>query len=322
MSSKHERAGHGHGHGHSHDHSHDHSHGTATTSRKRLLIALTITGSVFVLEVIGAVLTGSLVLLVDAAHMLTDLVGLIVAVTAATLMHRPPSDRYTWGLQRTEILAALGQAALLLGVGLFALVEGVQRLFVPPEVPSSLLLIFGVVGLLANGLSILVLMGGRGENLNMRAAFLEVVNDALGSVAVIVSAVLIATLGWVRSDAVAGILVAALIVPRTLILLRASASVLLERTPPGLDLAEVRKHILARPGVVAVHDLHASLVATDLPTLTAHVVIDDEVLTGARRDELLHDLQSCVEQHFPVRIEHSTFQLEPKSHGNEHGTHA
>lgn len=299
---------------------HDHSH--AAAPRRRLAIALCITGSIFVVEVVGAVLTGSLALLVDAAHMLTDLVGLAVAVSAALLMEKPPSDRYTWGLKRSEILAALGQAALLLGVGLFALVEGVRRLFEPPAVPSTALLIFGVVGLVANIASITVLAGGRGDNLNMRAAFLEVVNDALGSVAVIVSAVLIATLGWERADAVAGIAVAALIVPRTLILIRASVGVLLERTPPGLDLAEVRAHILSRPGVVAVHDLHASLVSSQLPTLSAHIVIDETVIDDAGRDALLRDLQSCVGEHFPVHIEHSTFQLEAVGYGDEDGLHS
>ena len=181
-----------------------HSHDTGeATPRNRLLIAFSITASVFVIEVIGAVITGSLALLVDAAHMLTDVIGLAMAVTAAHLMNRPPSDRYTFGLRRAEVLAALAQAALLLGVGIFALVEGVRRLFEPPEIASGSLLFFGIVGLVANIASLLVLMSGRTRNLNMRAAFLEVFNDALGSVGVIVSAILIATLGWYQADAVA-----------------------------------------------------------------------------------------------------------------------
>lgn len=167
----------------------------------------------------------------------------------------------------------------------------------------------------------LVLFSGRGRNLNMRAAFLEVVNDALGSVGVIASAILIAVFGWYQADAVAGVLIALLIIPRTLILLRASGRVLLESTPAGLDLEDVRRHILALPHVVAVHDLHATQVSTDLPTLTAHVVVDDTVTMEASA-ELLASLQQCVSEHFAVSIEHSTFQIEPESHPGEHDTHA
>ncbi len=300
----------------------EHSHGAGeATPRNRLLIAFSITLSVFVVEVIGSIITGSLALLVDAGHMLTDVIGLAVAVTAAQLMNRPPSDRHTWGLRRAEVLAALAQAALLLAVGIFALVEGVRRLFEPPEIASGSLLFFGLVGLVANIASLLVLMGGRKRNLNMRAAFLEVFNDALGSVGVIASAILIATLGWYQADAVAGILIALLIIPRTFILLRASGSVLLESTPPGLELGDVRRHILGLPHVVDVHDLHASQVSTDLPTLTAHVVVDD-TLTPDQSAQLLRELQECVAEHFPVSIEHSTFQIEPQSHPGEHITHA
>ncbi|MDZ4235031.1 MAG: cation diffusion facilitator family transporter, partial [Dietzia sp.] len=256
-----------------------------------------------------------------AGHMLTDVIGLAMAVTAANLMNRPPSDRHTWGLRRAEVLSALAQAALLLGVGIFALVEGIRRLFEPPEIASGSLLFFGIVGLVANIASLLVLMSGRTRNLNMRAAFLEVLNDALGSGGVIASAILIATLGWYQADAIAGILIALLIIPRTFILLRASGSVLLESTPPALDLAEVRRHILELPQVVAVHDLHASQVSTDLPTLTAHVVVDD-TLTPEQSARLLRALQECVAEHFPVSIEHATFQIEPQSHPGEHTTHA
>ncbi|WP_336648338.1 cation diffusion facilitator family transporter [Microbacterium sp. MMO-10] len=302
------------GAGHSHD-------AGGTTPRRRLMIAFAITASFFIIEVIGSILTGSLALLVDAAHMLTDLIGLAMATTAAQLMNRAPSDRHTWGLRRAEVLAALAQAALLLGVGIFALVEGVRRLIEPPEIASGSLLVFGIIGLAANLASLWVLMGGRNHNLNMRAAFLEVANDALGSVGVIVSAVLIAAFGWYRADAVAGILIAVLIIPRTLILLRASASVLLESTPPGLDLAQVRAHILELPQVIAVHDLHASQVSTDLPTLTAHVVVDD-TLTVNDMALLLRKLQECVAEHFSVSIEHSTFQLEPRSHPDEHLAHS
>ncbi|WP_314646758.1 cation diffusion facilitator family transporter [uncultured Microbacterium sp.] len=299
---------------------HSHSASGGRTPRTRLVVAFSITASVFVIEVVGAVVTGSLALLVDAAHMLTDVVGLAMAVTAASLMNRPPSPRYTFGLRRAEVLAALAQATLLLGVGLFALVEGIRRLFEPPEIASGSLLFFGIVGLVANIASLLVLMGGRGRNLNMRAAFLEVVNDALGSAGVILSAVLIAVFGWYQADAVAGVLIALLIIPRTLVLLKASGRVLLESTPTGLDLEKVRRHMLELPHVIAVHDLHATQVSTDLPTLTAHVVVDDAT-TMDDSATLLRSLQECVSQHFAISVEHSTFQIETESHSGEHSTH-
>lgn len=299
-----------------------HSHGTGDTSRTRLLIAFCITFSVLIAEIIGAIITGSLALMVDAIHMLTDVIGLSLALGAARLMQRPPSDRHTWGLRRAEILGALAQAALLLAVGIYALVEGIKRLFEPPGISSGLLLVFGVIGLVANIVSLAVLMGGsKKRNLNMKAAVLEVVNDALGSVAVIASALLIMAFGWYRADSIAAILIAVLIIPRTLVIIKQAASVLLEATPPGLDLAEVRQHILDLDHVVAVHDLHASQVSTDLPTLSAHVVVDDD-LPADTYAGLLKNLQTCVAEHFPVSIEHSTFQIEPVSHSSEDAAHA
>ncbi|MFL2002041.1 cation diffusion facilitator family transporter [Microbacterium sp. A1-JK] len=299
----------------------EHSHGSKTTPRSRLVIAFSITASVFIVEVFGAVLTGSLALLVDAAHMLTDVIGLALALTAANLMNRKPSDRHTWGFRRAEVLGALTQAALLFGVGMFALVEGVRRLFEPPEIASGSLLLFGIIGLIANVVALVVLTGGRSENLNMRAAFLEVLNDALGSVAVIVSAILISTLGWNQSDALAGIAISLLIVPRTVVLMRASGSVLLETTPKGLDLADVRAHLLELPHVVEVHDMHASHISTDLPVLTAHVVVEDEYLRNGDGGALLRSLQQCVAEHFPISVEHSTFQIEPASYEEDHLPH-
>ncbi|WP_341231824.1 cation diffusion facilitator family transporter, partial [Nocardioides salarius] len=266
--------------------------------------------------------TGSLALLVDTAHMLTDTVGLGMALVASVLMTRPATDRHTWGLRRAEVIAALAQAALLLAVGGFALVEGVRRLVTPADVPSTSLLVFGVVGLVANLVALAVLTGGRRSNLNMRAAYLEVANDALGSVAVIVSAVLIAAFGWVRADSVAGLLIALLILPRTLLLLRDSTRVLLESVPPGLDLADVRRHILEVEHVVDVHDLHVTRVSSDLPVLTAHVTMQRACFESGHSGEVLRELQECVAEHFDVAIEHSTFQIEPEGHaGTEHAHH-
>jgi cobalt-zinc-cadmium efflux system protein len=157
----------------------------------------------------------------------------------------------------------------------------------------------------------------------MRAAFLEVLNDALGSLAVIVAAIVIATTGYERADAIVSILIALMILPRTVLLLRETTSVLLESTPRGLDLGDVRRHLLEVEHVQAVHDLHASQVATGLPVLTAHVVVDDSCFQDGHAPQMLDQLQACVAEHFPVSIEHSTFQLEPVGHRtHEHGAHA
>jgi len=297
-----------------HDHSHGHSHADAETHQGRIAVALGVTLAVFVLQVIGALLTGSLALLFDSAHVLTDAGGLAMALLAARLMTRPSTDRRTWGFARAEVLAATAQAAILLAVGLIVLVEGVKRLFHPTEIASQQMIIFGAIGLLGNVISLVVLAGGRGKNFNMRAAFLEVVNDALGSVAVIIAAVIIATTGWLQADAVVAMLIGVMILPRTVKLLWETINVLLESTPSGLDLAKVREHILALDHVREVHDLHASQIATGLPVLSAHVVVDEGCFHDGHAPAMLDQLQKCVAGHFAVSVEHSTFQLEPVGH--------
>ncbi|MBG6055823.1 cobalt-zinc-cadmium efflux system protein [Salinibacterium sp. CAN_S4] len=308
----------------SHDHASRtsaHSHGSGS-SRGRLAIALGITSVVLVAEVIGAIVTGSLALLVDAAHMLTDAGGLTIALVAATLAGRPATAKRTWGFARGEVLGATAQAAVLLAVGIVVVVEAVQRLFDPPELAGDLLVVFGVIGLLGNVASIAVLASQRGKNLNMRAAFLEVVNDALGSVAVIVAALVILLTGFQFADAIAAIIIGALIVPRAVLLLRDSTNVLLESTPKGVDLESVRGHLLELEHVIGVHDLHVSQIATGLPVLTAHVVVEDGCFYDGHNAQMLDSLQHCVAEHFDVQIEHSTFQLEPAGHGaHEHPTH-
>ena len=300
-----------------------HEHGTESQSRGRLGVALAIATLILVVEIVGAATTGSLSLLVDAGHMLTDAAGLTIALIAATLVSRPATASLTWGYRRAEVLAALGQAAVLLAVGIYGLVQGIERLISPPAVPSGDLLVFGVIGLVGNVASIGVLTSRRHESLNLRAAFLEVVNDALGSVAVIVAAVVISATGWLQADAAAGILIALLIVPRTLSLLRDTTGVLLEAAPRGLDLDAVREHVLQLQHVRGVHDLHASQIATGLPILSAHVVVEKGCFEDGHAPRILDDLQACVLEHFSVAIEHSTFQLEPETHAeHEHVEHA
>jgi cobalt-zinc-cadmium efflux system protein len=284
--------------------------GAPADHRVRLWIAFGLTATIVLAQAIGSVITGSLALLTDTAHAITDASGLLVALIAATLMLRPANPKRTWGFRRIEVIAALGQAALLLVVGTYAAVEGVRRLFEPPEVAAGEMLVFGIIGLVANIVAITILSSSRGANFNMRAAFLEVINDALGSLGVIVAAIVIATTGFQQADAVAGLLIAALIVPRAIALMRDTLRVLMEFTPKGLDLEDVRRHILELEHVTDVHDLHASTVATGLPTLTAHVVVEDRCSTDGHAAEVLHEVRKCVADHFPVSVLHSTFQIE------------
>ena len=305
-------AHHGHGghHGHHHDHSHAPSPEDAASMRPRLLIAFSLAVVIVLAQAIGSLVTGSLALLTDTAHAVTDASGLLVALTAASLMTRPATSRRTWGFRRIEVLAALGQSVLLLAVGIYTAVEGVHRLFAPPEVPGTELLIFGVVGLVANAIGIAVLATARNANFNMRAAFLEVLNDALGSLGVIVAAIVIWLTGFYQADALAGLFIAALIVPRAMRLMRQTTAVLMEFTPDGLDLDAMREHMLRVEGVVEVHDVHASMVATDLPVVTAHVVVADSCFHDGSAVTILDRIRSCVATHFEVSVEHSTFQLE------------
>jgi cobalt-zinc-cadmium efflux system protein len=301
---------------------HDHDHGARSANRRRLAVAFAITCAILAAQIVGAVVTGSLALIVDASHLLTDAGGLAMALLAARLATRPATSRRTWGYARAEVLAATAQAAVLLGVGLFVLVEGVSRLINPPAVPPGGLLVFGVIGLVGNGAALAVLAGARAANFNLRAAFLEVANDALGALGVIIGGVVIATTGWLRADAVAALVIGALILPRAFRLLRQTIDVLLESAPAGLDLDEVRAHLLGVEHVRQVHDLHVTQIASGLPVLTAHVTVDAVCFRDGHTPVILDQLQECVAQHFPVSVEHSTFQLEPAAHQrHEHTPH-
>lgn len=294
-------------------HDHGPSAGAAAETpdfRRKLAIAFGLVFAIVIVQAVGAWITGSLALLVDVVHSLTDSIGLIVALVAAVLMARPPNKKRTWGFRRLEVVAALGQAALLIAVSVYALIEAIERWGNPPEVAAPELLVFGAAGLALNVAAALVLASGRNANLNMRAAFLEVLMDALGTVAVIVSAVLIMTIGFQRADALAAVAIALMIIPRAVILIKETMSVLMEFAPKGLDLDEVRAHLIEFEHVVEVHDLHASTVATGLPTLTAHVVLDDKCFTDGHAPKLLEEMRRCIAGHFEVSIEHSTIQLE------------
>ncbi|WP_240137137.1 cation diffusion facilitator family transporter [Streptomyces sp. MUM 178J] len=300
-----------------HDHGHTHAgrppRGTAGAAyQSRLRIALAITLSVMVVEVIGGVLADSLALIADAAHMATDAVGLGMALLAIHFANRPTGLNRTFGFARAEILAALANCLLLLGVGGYLLYEAVQRFITPAETKGGLAIAFAAVGLVANMISLSLLVRGQKESLNVRGAYLEVLADALGSVTVLISAGVILATDWQAADPIASLVIGLMIVPRTVKLLRETLDVLLEAAPKGVDMAEVREHILALPGVEGLHDLHAWTITSGLPVLSAHVVVSQDVLDTVGHEKLLHDLQGCLGDHFDV--EHCTFQLEPAGH--------
>jgi cobalt-zinc-cadmium efflux system protein len=300
-----------------HDHGHTHGGrpptGTAAAAYKgRLRIALTITLGVMVVEIVGGVLADSLALIADAAHMATDAVGLAMALLAIHFANRPAGQNRTFGFARAEILAALANCLLLLGVGGYLLYEAVERFITPAETKGGLAIAFALAGLVANMVSLSLLVRGQKESLNVRGAYLEVLADALGSLTVLVSAGIIIATGWQQADPIASLVIGMMIVPRTWKLLRETLNVLLEAAPKGVDMGEVRAHIVALPGVEDVHDLHAWTITSGMPVLSAHVVVSQDVLDAVGHEKMLHDLQGCLGDHFDV--EHCTFQLEPVGH--------
>ncbi|MGW0823445.1 cation diffusion facilitator family transporter [Streptomyces sp. NPDC002845] len=299
-------------------HDHGHAHGAPTTGtaaaayRARLRVALSITLTVMVVEVVGGVVADSLALIADAAHMATDALGLGMALLAIHFANRPYSEKRTFGYARAEILAALANCLLLLGVGGYVLYEAIERFIAPAETRGGLTVVFALVGLVANMISLTLLMRGQKESLNVRGAFLEVAADALGSLAVLISAVVVMATGFQAADPIASLVIGLMIVPRTVKLLRETLDVLLESAPKGVDMAEVRAHILALPGVEDVHDLHAWTITSGMPVLSAHVVVGSGTLDAIGHEKMLHELQGCLGDHFDV--EHCTFQLEPSGH--------
>ena len=273
--------------------------------KSRLKIVFAITAGVMLLEVIAGTVSGSLALLADAGHMLTDVAGIGLALTAIYLAARPATDGRTFGWYRLEILAAVVNAMLLFRVGIWVLVEAWRRFSAPPEIRSGLMLAVAIVGLVANAISARLLMEGQRQSLNMRGAYLEVLGDLIGSAAVIGAAIVITATGYVKADPIASVVIGLLILPRTWHLLREAVDVLREATPKDVDLDEVRRHILETEGVSDVHDLHAWTITSGMNVVSAHVVMPERADSTA----ILDRLGECLSGDFD--IEHSTFQLEP-----------
>lgn len=281
------------------------------------MVVIAIVLGVFVLEIIGALLSGSLALLADAGHLVSDLVGLIVALVAATVAARPATDRQTFGFRRVEVFGALVNSLILIGVAVSVAIGAAFRLGGHPDVQGGWMLVVAVIGLAGNVAGLLVLRGGAQASINMRGAYLEVLGDALGSLATIAAAVVILATGLGWADAIASLVIAALIVPRALSLLREVVRVLSESAPASTDVAEIRKHILGTDGVVAVHDVHVWAITSGAPVFSAHVVVSPDIFARGHAGALLDQLGGCLAEHFDVA--HSTFQLEPAEHAEHEG---
>ena len=287
-----------------HEH-HDHDH--SSTPLRALLIALSITGIVFFAELIGGWLAGSMALMADAMHMLSDAAGLIIAVIAVLVGRRQASAQATYGYRRVEVLAALANAVMVLAISVWIVVEAVRRLQSPAEVQGKAMLIIAVIGLVANALSAWVLHRHRESSINVEGAFLHVLVDLLGSVAVIVAGIVVLTTGFVAADVIASLVIAAMVLPRAWQLMRLSASVLLEQVPAGFDASVIEPALRQVEGVADIHDLHLwSLDGVNVLT-TVHIVRDGTVDTGP----LLDAAQHVLREH---GIEHSTIQIEHPEH--------
>ncbi len=291
---------------------HGHGHGGAGSDRSRLMIALVVTLVTAVLGAVGALLTGSLALLADLGHLLTDAGALAAAVLASYLASRPNSWRRTYGLGRAEVLVAALNALALVAVVVWVAVEGVFRLLSPAEIPGLPLLVIGAFGLVGNVVSLLVLAGGDRANMNMRGAMLHVLGDALGSVGVLAAAVVLLTTGWPYADTVASLLIVALILPRAVGLLREAAHVLLEGAPRGIDPQAVQAALLEVAGVQAVHDLHVWAINDRTPAMSAHLVVDEETGAHCGDASVLDRAGGLLRERFGLA--HSTLQVEHGAH--------
>lgn len=294
-----------------------HSHAVSAGGRNkgRLYVVLALTGSYMFAEVIGGILTGSLALLADAGHMLTDVFGLTMALIAIKLGERLASVRRTFGYYRTEILAALANAVILVVVAIYILYEAYRRFQDPPEVLGSWMLVVAVIGLAVNLTGMFILTKGAGESLNLKGAYLEVLGDTLGSIGVILASLIIIFTGWYPADPIIGVGIGLFIIPRAYNLLKESVNVLLEGTPKGLNLEEIREALEKLPAVVRVHDLHAWTITSGMNAMSGHLVVEDM----NRSSNILTEAQKLLHDRFD--IEHSTIQIEPPDFGERMETH-
>jgi len=284
------------------------SHGTAAAKHSnRLAIALALTATYMVAEIIGGLITGSLALLADAAHMATDVVGLGLALLAIRFAARPATPQRTYGFLRMEVLSALTNAVILLLLTIYIIYEAYQRFLAPPEVLSGPMLIVALIGLAVNLVSMWLLIGGSKESLNVKGAYFEVLGDMLGSVGVIAASLIIMFTGWQLADPLIGAGIGLFIVPRTWILLKQAVNILMESTPVNVDVEKMTASLVSIPGVTAVHDLHVWTITSGTDAMSGHLVVED----ATRWREVLREAQARVRKEFG--IEHVTIQVEDEA---------
>ena len=301
-------------------HHHRHSHVAAIDDSRFILSALVLIAAFLVVEVIAAILGSSLALFADAGHMLSDVVALAMSAWALRLAGRPAEGRWTFGLQRAEIVSAALNGISLVAVALLIAVEAVQHLITPHHVSGGVVLSVALVGALVNVVATFVLAKANRGNLNVRGAYLHVLTDLYAFLATAVAGLVIVLSGWERADAIASLFVVALMARSAWGLLRDAGKILLQGSPDDLDLIDVREHLSRVEHVLNVHDLHAWTVSSGLPTLSAHVVVEERCFDSGHAPQILDALQTCLSEHFAIA--HATFQLEPATHENhEEGLH-
>jgi cobalt-zinc-cadmium efflux system protein len=284
-------------------HAHHHETGRGE-NRRALAITLALTASFTVAEVVGGLLTGSLALLADAGHMLSDNLSLALALFAAWLAGRPETPERSFGYKRAEILAALANGVTLVAISIWIFAEALSRLREPPEILGTPMLAIAVLGLLVNVAGVIVLSRSTGESLNMRGALRHVIADALGSVGTITAALIIVLTGWRYADPLASAAIATLILASSWSLLRDSTNVLLEAAPRGIDVEEVGRRMVGARGVTEVHDLHVWEITSGFPALSAHVLVGQNEDCHARR----RDLEDLLAREYGIT--HTTLQVD------------
>ncbi|MFR9729592.1 cation diffusion facilitator family transporter [Saccharopolyspora sp. MS10] len=292
---------------------HGHGHGSAAAVpasasgrySRRLAMAFGVLLAFFVLEAVVGYLTSSLALLSDAGHMLTDVLGVGMALAAITAARRPASEKRTFGWYRVEVLAALANAVLLFGVAAYILVEAVRRFQDPPEVAGLPMMLTAAAGLAANVVAFLLLREGAAESLNLRGAYLEVLADTIGSVGVLIGGALAWAFGWYLVDPLVAVAVGLFVLPRTWKLARQALRILVQQAPEGVDVPAMREDLAALPAVREVHDLHVWTLTSGMEVASAHLTILDEADHG----DVLVAAQRLLAERY--QIEHATLQVEP-----------
>jgi len=299
-----------------------HAHGVAAGADRRCLtIALALIIGFMVVEVAVALVSGSLALLSDAGHMLTDAGAIGASLWAIRLAARPARGVWTFGWKRAEILSAAVNGITLLVIGALVGFEAIRRLIQPPPVAGGPVLVVALLGVVVNLVAVWVLAKASRSSLNVQGSFTHILTDLYGFIATFIAGVVIVFTGFVRADAIASLIVVGLMFHAAWGLLRDSGRILLEAAPEGTDLTAIRGHLATNEHVIDVHDLHVWTVTSNLPALSAHVVIDDGCFHDGHAPELLDEMQACLVGHFDV--EHSTFQFEPAGHAqHEHDAHA